>query len=164
MIGCGNHRTICVAVGSKFPDLRTAAERAILQLRSVSKPNADALGSLDLSVLQTDVVLRPLILACQTKLPRLIVPALGTMQRLLQMIDPINQKFLSTVIGNLRIHCEVEDDSTCEQAVCCLCAYAVTDFPSLPLRRSPHTNSHSRSGENPSNSVARAITKIDSVG
>ena len=102
-------------------------------------------GALDLSVLQSDAVLRPFVLGCQTKQPKIVVLALSvrtadaprrtacsirvvlmvvnvrcvvcsqqTVQKLLQNADSIKQKFLSTVIGTLRIHAEIEDDSTAQ--------------------------------------------------
>jgi hypothetical protein len=103
------HSALCLEVGKKYPAVKEAAERAILNLRAAAKPTGDALGALDVSGVP-DAVLRPFALGCGTKQPKIMILSLGTVQKLLQSLAP-PPKFLSAVIGTLRIHAEVEDDS-----------------------------------------------------
>lgn len=89
----------------KYPDLKDAAERATLKLRTFHSARGNNADQLSVEVLQSDQVLRPFLLACATKNPQLTVLALSAIQRLFSL-DSISARFLSTVLGALRIQTE----------------------------------------------------------
>jgi hypothetical protein len=109
-------RNICAEGRRKYPDLQTSAERAMLKLRTVAtggQPVPSAVGApikQPIDVLHSESVLRPLLLACSSKNPKLCTLALASIQRLVSL-TPLNPRFLATVMGTLRIQAESEDQS-----------------------------------------------------
>ena len=57
-----------------------------------------------------DLLFRPFLLACATKTSKVIVLALGAVQKLLA-IDAASAEILSSVIGTLRIQAESDDET-----------------------------------------------------
>lgn len=105
----GDLRTLCVEYGKQFSDVKQAAERAILQIRSLYSTPLQT-HEAALTVLRSDTIFRPLLLACATKLPKLVVFALASVQKLLA-VDAVTPEILSSVIGTLRIQAESDDES-----------------------------------------------------
>ena len=114
-------RTLVAEGKRKVADLQPSAERAIQRLRQIaqqapaasppSTPKAAASAQPAESAaetLQSDLILRPLLLVTSAKQPKLTLVALGSVQKLLSLV-PLTPRFIATVIGTLRIQAEVED-------------------------------------------------------
>jgi hypothetical protein len=109
-------RSLSLQNRRKFPDLVNAAEHAVLNLRQYqssleykSGPSTSADSSEPSSnPLHSDSIVRPFLLACATKQPKLIVVALSGIQKLLSA-TPTSQHFLELTMGTLRIQAESDD-------------------------------------------------------
>ena len=118
--GVENDLRSLVAEGKKkVADLQASAERAIQKLRFIaqqaptaSPPSTPKSGTapaeLPAETLQSDLILRPLLLVTSAKQPKLTLIALSAIQKLLTL-SPLNPRFISTIVGTLRIQAETDD-------------------------------------------------------
>ena len=121
--GVENDLRSLVAEGKKkVTDLQASAERAIQKLRliaqqaptasppSTPKGGATAAPAADspAETLQSDLILRPLLLVTSAKQPKLTLLALSALQKLLTL-SPLHPRFISTIVGTLRIQAETDD-------------------------------------------------------
>ena len=121
--GVENDLRSLVAEGKKkVSDLQASAERAIQKLRLIaqqaptaSPPSTPKAGTtaapspeLPAETLQSDLILRPLLLVTSAKQPKLTLLALSAIQKLLTL-SPLNARFIATIVGTLRIQAETDD-------------------------------------------------------
>ena len=115
-------RTLIADGKKKVNDLQPSAERAIAKLKQIQQqapstsppstpksPTPSAPESFA-ETLQSDLILRPLLLVTSAKTPKLTITALGAVQKLLGL-NPLTSRFIATVIGTLRIQAEDTDGS-----------------------------------------------------
>ena len=115
-------RTLVAEGKKKVADLQPSAERAIQKLRQIasaptpsppptprsSTPSPPAESSPE--TLQSDLILRPLLLVTSAKQPKLTIIALSSLQKLLGL-TPLTPRFIATIIGTLRIQAEDTDQA-----------------------------------------------------
>ena len=121
--GVENDLRSLVAEGKKkVADLQASAERAIQKLRLIaqqapaaSPPSTPKSATSPApppespaETLQSDLILRPLLLVTSAKLPKLTLIALSAIQKLLTL-SPLNPRFISTIVGTLRIQAETDE-------------------------------------------------------
>ncbi len=94
-------RSLSVESRSKHPQVKEAADQAILQVRSLKQPEAGSEGGpAAASVGQFELVVRPLTMACKTREPKLALIAVGCLQKLIAQ-DAIPLDSLSAVLATL---------------------------------------------------------------
>jgi len=115
-------RNLCAEARRKYPDLQSSAERAIVKLRAIAQMSdaqqqqqqhglaSAAAARTPVDILQSESVIRPFLVACGSKNPRLATMSLSSLQRLLTLV-PLNGRFISTLVGCLRVQAESEDGS-----------------------------------------------------
>ena len=92
-------RSLSVESRRKHPEVKEAAERAILQVRQVKEGEAEE-GPAAASVGQFELVVRPLTMACKTRDPKLALISAGCLQKLIAQ-DAIPLESLSAVLETL---------------------------------------------------------------
>ena len=122
--GVENDLRSLVAEGKKkVTDLQASAERAIQKLRFIAQQaptasppstpkstTATPAPESPAETLQSDLILRPLLLVTSAKQPKLTLIALSAIQKLLTL-SPLNARFISTIVGTLRIQAETDDSA-----------------------------------------------------
>ena len=76
-------RSLSVESRSKHPQVKEAADQAILQVRTLKQPEAVSEGGPAVAVGQFELVVRPLTMACKTREPKLALIAVGCLQKLI---------------------------------------------------------------------------------
>jgi len=103
-------RSLSVESRSKHPQVKEAAERAILQVRSLKQPEPGSEeGPAAASVGQFELVVRPLTMACKTREPKLALIAVGCLQKLIAQ-DAIPLESLSAVLATLVDQADTGDE------------------------------------------------------
>eukprot|EP01113_Clastostelium_recurvatum_P028234 TRINITY_DN3417_c0_g1_i5.p1 TRINITY_DN3417_c0_g1~~TRINITY_DN3417_c0_g1_i5.p1 ORF type:complete len:1934 (-),score=527.70 TRINITY_DN3417_c0_g1_i5:36-5837(-) len=92
----------------KFPAIKDAAERAIMKVRAAEEQPADRYGSV---MSRSEDVLRPILLACDTKQPKMVTGALSALQKLVSL-KAISHASLPSVLSKLHGLAESGEEGT----------------------------------------------------
>ena len=92
-------RSLSLEARRTHPEVKEAAERAILQVRQVKEGGAEE-GPAAASVGQFELVVRPLTMACKTRDPKLALISAGCLQKLIAQ-DAVPLESLSAVLETL---------------------------------------------------------------
>eukprot|EP00736_Rhodelphis_marinus_P006999 Rmarinus@m.18023 len=101
-------RFVSMEARKKEPKIKDKAERAILKVRSII--DLDVPHEEHSQQLQTDEVLTPFVLACQSKYSKIAVVAIGDIQKLLAH-DAVAPRSLGTVLSVLRYQAETGEEA-----------------------------------------------------
>ncbi|KAL6072015.1 Endocytosis and vacuole integrity protein [Balamuthia mandrillaris] len=110
-------RALSLEARKKFPDIKEAAERGILKLKTLGEKGADE--EPELVNKSADDVLRPFLLACETNNTKLIALSVGAFQKLISH-SAISAAKLPRVMRVLSTQADLADDTTKLKVLQCI--------------------------------------------